>query len=505
MEIININQLKYTHKNIGDYIAVCKKTSYGFIDYKNKSGALTKYLKTNNIINNEINKIVVSDYFYILNSNIIINNNEEEIINCPYCNKKFKGNKSGMFTNHLIKKHNTNINDFIKENKDYKKHFLSYLKNLRIEGEHNCKICNKNFKSNNSLCKHISRTHNIKTNDYFHKYYYNEINYCKCGCGEPVKFSYSSNHINKERKYFPDYIAGHEQHNKQSNNEISIINYIKSLGLQDNEIILRNRKLLNGLELDIYLPKYNLAIEYCGSFWHSEKMGKDKDYHINKKNKCKDLDIELITIWDVDYNKNSELIHSIIRNKLINNDFEKIYARKCIVKEISNSEYLNFCNNNHLQGYVQAKIKLGLFYNNELISLMSFNNLRKFINKNNNNKNYYELVRYCLKPDLKVFGGANKLLKYFERKYKPEKLISYCNLDYFNGNTYINLGMNKVNYSHSYFYLYGNKKINRYSLTKHKLIDRGYDKNLTANEIIKSINIIKVWNCGNYKYEKYYI
>jgi hypothetical protein len=50
----------------------------------------------------------------------------------------------------------------------------------------------------------------------------------------------------------------------------------------------------------------------------------------------------------------------------------KIYARKCIIKEISTELKNDFLNQFHIQGEDKSKIKLGLFYQDELVAVMTF-------------------------------------------------------------------------------------------------------------------------------------
>jgi hypothetical protein len=93
---------------------------------------------------------------------------------------------------------------------------------------------------------------------------------------------------------------------------------------------------------------------------------------------------------------------------------ESIFARKCSIKEISVSQYKQFCEQYHMQGYSQAKIKLGLFYDSNLVSVMSFGAL----NKSKGGKaevGVYELVRFCSSAN--VIGAASKLFTYFKKNY----------------------------------------------------------------------------------------
>lgn len=189
---------------------------------------------------------------------------------------------------------------------------------------------------------------------------------------------------------------------------------------------------------------------------------------------------------------------SIILNKLQLSN--KIYARKCIIKEINSKDSKEFLNNNHLQGHINSSIKLGLFYENELISLMTFG-------KSRYNKKYeYELLRYCNKKYVSVVGGASRLFKYFIKSYFPKNIISYCDLRYGNGNLYENLGMKLLRVSKpNYYYFRLNEKIlySRVKFQKHKLDNllENFDSDLTEAENMFNHGFRRIWDSGNLVFE----
>lgn len=82
-----------------------------------------------------------------------------------------------------------------------------------------------------------------------------------------------------------------------------------------NKIIeVNNRTLLEGQEIDIYLPEHSLAIEYNGLYWHSENAGKNSTYHYNKWLKCEENNIQLFYIWEDEYKKDKNKIFSYLHN-----------------------------------------------------------------------------------------------------------------------------------------------------------------------------------------------
>jgi len=115
-----------------------------------------------------------------------------------------------------------------------------------------------------------------------------------------------------------------ENHNYRSKKEIELYNFIRSH--YDKTIIHNSKQIIKPLELDIYLPDINIAIEYNGTKWHSIENGKSNDYHLNKSLKCRELGIRLIHIYEFeDFEQQKTLLLSIINGKdLYNkNDFNK--------------------------------------------------------------------------------------------------------------------------------------------------------------------------------------
>lgn len=250
---------------------------------------------------------------------------------------------------------------------------------------------------------------------------------------------------------------------------------------------------LNNKELDIFIPDAKIAIEVDGLYWHSD-IFKDKNYHNDKTNICKQNGIKLYHIFDSEWldNRKQNIWKSILNpNKVV------IYARQCSIKKISES-CKDFLDNNHIQGYTPSSINYGLYYNDMLVSIMTFG-------KSRYNKGFeYELLRFCTVKNYRVIGGASKLLKAFNVDYNYPSLISYSDRRYSYGNVYSALGFE---YSHttSPNYWYWNKKRgeyileNRLNYQKHKLKDKldNYDHRLTEYENMQNNGYCRIYDCGN--------
>lgn len=179
-----------------------------------------------------------------------------------------------------------------------------------------------------------------------------------------------------------------------------------------------------------------------------------------------------------------------------------LMARKCEIKEVSLKDSKDFLNKYHYQSSTRSsKINLGLYYNDELVELMTFGKPRY-------NRNYdYELLRLCTKHGYTIIGGAAKLLKHFEKTYSPKSIISYCDKDKFSGDIYETLGFSKLSEQKSvHWYNYWEDR----HITDNLLRQKGADKLLgtnfgkgTSNEdIIRSKGYIDIIDNGQITYIK---
>jgi len=276
-----------------------------------------------------------------------------------------------------------------------------------------------------------------------------------------------------------------------SESEKEIVNWLKSLNIKNVET--SNREILDGKELDIYLPDYNIGIEFNGLYWHSE-IKKEKNHHLDKTKKCEERGINLIHIWEDDWKYKRDIVKSIISNRLKIN-MNKIYARKCSIKKVDTEASRIFLNNNHIQGYSSSSIRYGLHYENELVSLMTFG--YRYIN---NQKNL-ELLRFCNKINTSVIGSSSKLFKHFIKNNSFDKLISYSDRSIFTGSLYKTLGFeNSGETSLNYWWVVDKKRYHRFTFNKQKLIKEGEDPNLTEREIMYKRGSYRIWGCGQIRW-----
>ena len=269
-----------------------------------------------------------------------------------------------------------------------------------------------------------------------------------------------------------------------------------------NGVILRNQRILDRKEIDIYIPEEKIAFEINGLLWHSEKCKTDKYYHINKTEMCKKNGISLIHIFEDEWVYKKEIIISMLKN-IFKKNTEKIYARKCVVKKINPKECMVFLDENHLQGRCKANFHYGLFYNNELVSVMTFGKTRQQRKYNENYDDTYELLRFCSKIGFNVVGGASKLLTHFINETKPKEIITYADRRWSEGNLYNKLGfIHTHNSKPNYFYVFGLHRKNRFNFRKSVLVKQGFDKNKSEHEIMLERGIYRIYDCGTMVFKK---
>jgi len=270
-----------------------------------------------------------------------------------------------------------------------------------------------------------------------------------------------------------------------------------------------DRKLIKPKEIDILTDTFGIeydSISYHSYGYHSKielnNILEEPNKHLEKTELCEKKNIQLFRIFSNEWYNYQDIWKSVLNSKM--NNTNRIYARKCIVKNVNYSDSKEFLDKNHLQGYTNSSIRLGLYYNNELVQLMTFSKSRY------NKSIEYELIRMCSLLNTTVIGGASKLLKYFERNYNPESIISYANRRWSEGNVYYKLGFEFIeNTKPNYFYFKGNDKsklLSRVQFQKHKLKNKldNFNSKLTETENMFNNGYRKIYDSGNKVFIKRY-
>lgn len=314
---------------------------------------------------------------------------------------------------------------------------------------------------------------------------------CKCDCGNIVEV-YTSN-------LKAGYVTSCGCSNKCSKYETDI-NELFPGGIRNKPILYTNDG--RNLEIDLYFEAKKIGIEFNGDFWHSEE-NKARHYHWDKTQRAIEQGINLIHIFEYEWIGNKDRIIQYINKVLYNNKDKVIGARICSIAEVTDIEAKLFETKYHLQGSINAGVRIGLYYDNKLVALMSFGASRY-------DKSYeVELLRLTF-GDYTIHGAAEKMLKYYISNYNPHSIVTYCDRSKFNGGIYRKLGFKFICHTEpNYKWVKhstenGNtvvEVLNREACQKHKLLERGYG-NLgnTETEIMRALKYHKIYDCGNDKY-----
>ena len=226
---------------------------------------------------------------------------------------------------------------------------------------------------------------------------------------------------------------------------------------------------------------------------HFNPYGKnriDVNYHRDKSKLAKDSGYHVIHVFDWD---DTDKVVQLLKDRVT------VYARNCDIRVVSDVDTNNYLDMYHLQSTCRGqKIRLGLYYNNQLVSLMTFGKSR--FNKNCE----YELLRYC--SHYNVVGGAEKLFKHFIKEYKPNSIVSYCDTSKFSGKVYDTLGftLDTINSPSCHWYSAKEGK----HITDNLLRMQGYDRLFKENhgkgtsneELILNRGYLPIYDCGQATY-----
>jgi hypothetical protein len=482
------------HKTL---IAVCKRTGKEYDDVNNLSGALTRHIvdiygdvpiptntyqrKKYELVNG---KKWFEDYFDI------IEEAKSDVIKCCLCDWTTNDitNSSGSLTKHISNEHNLSILEYTFKFPNEEKFWLNSLSYNNIINDDDssvkCLQCNERFIGLTET--HMQSAHNISLNEYKLKY------------GDDVKII--SNNTSKFISDLTKVYNANKENTFTSKGQLEVVKYIEDvLGFKCS---INNRSVLGGLEIDILINEKEIGIEYNGLFYHSESRGKHKTYHLDKTKLAESKGVKLIHIFEDEWLYKQDIVKDRLRT-ILGVKIDKIFARKCIIREIDSVEKDLFLNNIHIQGTDKSSVRLGAFYNDELVGVMTFSKLRKVLGSKNESDSEYELLRFANKS---VIGLVSKFLKHFITNYNPTKVISYADRRWSpiaDNCVYKKVGFKYIGETKPNYWYSKNCKTReyRYNYRKDILVSKGYDANKTEFEIMNELGYERIWDCGSFKFE----
>lgn len=479
------------HEN-KQYIVYDENTDFETTDIRNKSGVITTYLRKQYDISTPSlfyrRKFYVHNNYYWWEQWLSVKEVEKSAVKkCPYCDWETIDveNKSGAFETHLLKAHNINKLGYIKSHPEDKSYFGTKNKQNMLQMEENadkfvvCKVCGKRL---SRIDSHHLSTHGMSKTEYMNKFGINGL----VSKEYHEKQSILTTENNKKAKI-----------HKQSSAEKELIAFIEQNGV----ICRPNRSVLNGLEIDIYIPRLNIGIEYNGLQWHTEKYGKNKHYHLDKTVECAKKGISLVQIFEDEYVLKKDIVLSKLKHMLKCDNNPKIYGRKCIIGDIDKKTCRNFLERHHLQGFANSTRYIGAFFSGELVAVMSFTDC---------GGGKWNLSRYAGSIYYRCVGIAGKLLKYFIKNTENvTEIKTFADRRWLlstENNLYTKLGF-KLDKILPPDYTYYNSSVDRLRrfhkfLFRKKILNRKYGLPLTMTEkeMAKSLKFDRIWNCGLIRY-----
>lgn len=283
--------------------------------------------------------------------------------------------------------------------------------------------------------------------------------------------------------------------------EKEIREWIKSLGVA---VVSRDRTVLSGKELDIYIPSKKVAVEYNGRYWHSvgvlmknKKMSyaDAKRYHYLKSFWCEKAGVRLIHIWD--YEWEDERKRKVLKNIILGALGmlpERYYARNTVCRHYEQNcsrwrELSNFFAENNVQGNRGGSHVFTLEDKDGRV-LMAY----KFGRPSGGRakKLYeYEMVRGASAPGVQVVGGASKLWKHFVDTLHPNSVVYYIDYNYFDGKSVEKLGGRLV---------ISQPGVKNYWIKTGEVKNREPARHLEVRQSIAKGECLELWNAGTKTY-----
>lgn len=266
--------------------------------------------------------------------------------------------------------------------------------------------------------------------------------------------------------------------------ELEIQSLLDSLGIRYSS---SDRSVIPPLELDIVIPDHNLAIEFNGLIWHSEKYGKDRHYHSHKTNLCAEKGYRLIHIWEDDWCDRKEIELAFIKQLVGKSSSDVVYARKCTVNNIDYDTASEFLNQYHIQGSVRSSVSLGLYYDNTLVGVTCFTR----------RGDTYELTRHATSK--RVIGALGKTVKFFGKD-----CYTFCDLSRYSGGSYLKAGFIKSDeIDPDYKYIVNGKREHKFLWRRGSIKSKRpdvYSEDLSEREMMEKAEYPRIWDCGKVRY-----
>jgi hypothetical protein len=271
-----------------------------------------------------------------------------------------------------------------------------------------------------------------------------------------------------------------------SKGEDEVREYVQSLGLKADNGYIGGA---NPKQIDIKISELNIGIEYNGIYWHSEDRI-ETNYHRDKTLAAKEQGLNLIQIFDFEWNNRREQVKSFLKSALGKNEI-KIFGRNTEVREIIDKTIArDFLEKYHILGSTHFIKAFGLYYENDLVSLIT-------IGKHHRNNEEYVLSRFVGKYNVNVLGGLSKLVSRAISEYG--ELTTWIDLRFSNGDKWIKAGWEQISTLPPDYFYYNSKNNVIISKQSRKKSIVNTPVEMTEREHAKLDGLKRVYDCGKIK------
>lgn len=273
-----------------------------------------------------------------------------------------------------------------------------------------------------------------------------------------------------------------------SKGEKEILDFIHSLGITSAQ-----KGFIGGAtpkELDIKIKDLNIAIEYHGAYWHCEiQKNFDKNGHLNKMLLCQAKGLKLLQFFDFEWIKRNFQVRSFLTSALGKNQI-KINGRKTEIREVNKKDARDFLEKYHILGSCAFKKAFGLYFENELVSMIT-------INKHHRNFNEMVLNRYVGKYNITVRGGLNKLCKAASSEFG--KITTWIDLRMSDGKSWEKSGWKKISILKPDYFYFNNKTGEIISKQSRKKSIVKTPADMTEHQHALIDGLYRIYDCGKIK------
>lgn len=272
----------------------------------------------------------------------------------------------------------------------------------------------------------------------------------------------------------------------KSKDEQELVDFIRELGLVSRSGYIGGA---NPKELDVIIDNLKIAIEYNGCLWHSEAYNRDHKYHLSKTEACENKGLKLIQIFDHEWKNRNQQVKSFLRSALGKN-LIRIDARKCQIKNVNKIDAENFLNSYHILGSANVKYAYGLYFQDELVTLVTFSL---------HHRNNQELVlnRYVGKTDVTVRGGLSKLCRHAFKAHG--QFTTWVDRRWSNGESWLKNGWELISTLKPDYFYFSKKTSKVVSKQSRQKKNVNTPVGMTEREHAIQDGLTRVWDCGKYK------